>query len=114
MPSICNSFQCTSAHPVHRIMEHYSSEDNPGFSIIKESSEVSKAKVIFLNVASRMSSTNVPKTEYSGKIMENLLLKFLCLIFNIKNVKKNSIGNFMINVLFLHFYQEVINFPTGR
>ncbi|XP_047472174.1 uncharacterized protein LOC125027253 isoform X2 [Penaeus chinensis] len=44
LPSICNSFQYTTVQPVRRITQHCFSEDNPGFSIIKETSDVSESK----------------------------------------------------------------------
>lgn len=44
LPSICNSFQYTTVQPIRRITQHCFSEDNPGFSIIKESSDVSESE----------------------------------------------------------------------
>ncbi|XP_063587678.1 uncharacterized protein LOC134764920 isoform X2 [Penaeus indicus] len=44
LPSICNSFQYTTVQPVRRVTQHCFSEDNPGFSIIKETSDGSENK----------------------------------------------------------------------
>lgn len=81
LPSICNSFQYTTVQPIRRITQHCFSEDNPGFSIIKESSDVSESEVILISAwppeYSHKRLYKCPKTSLFTKNNRNLRTTFL-------------------------------------